>query len=163
MPIPPIVRFWKHVDKNGSVPTHHPELGKCWLWLGHKVKGHGQFYISRDIPKGYAHRFSFEFFVGPIPKDKEIDHICHNRACVNPSHLRLATDAENVCNQLMHKDNKHGLKGIKWSPHGKKWQARIQINKRTIHLGVFPTPEAAHEAYCKAAVRYHGEFANPGA
>jgi hypothetical protein len=63
---------------------------------------------------------------------------------------------------LMHRDNQFGLKGIKRSKHGKKWQARIQVDKKTIHLGAFSTPEEAHQAYCDAAFKYFGEFANPG-
>jgi len=44
----------------------------------------------------YAHRFSYEYFVGPIPHNKEIDHICRVRHCVNPAHLRTVSHRENV-------------------------------------------------------------------
>lgn len=66
----------------------------CWHWTGHiNHKGYGDFYVNHHHVK--AHRFAYKFFVGPIPLGLQIDHWCRNRACVNPSHLRLVTNREN--------------------------------------------------------------------
>ena len=44
----------------------------------------------------YAHRWSYEYFVGSIPKDLTIDHLCRNTLCVNPKHLDPVTRKENI-------------------------------------------------------------------
>lgn len=78
-------RFWDKVDLNGD----------CWLWLGNlDRKGYGRF--SFNVSGSLAHRFSYMVHVGPIGKGLTIDHICRVRKCVNPSHLRVLTNTENV-------------------------------------------------------------------
>jgi hypothetical protein len=99
-------RFWEKVNKNGPIPADRPELGPCWLWTGcitqdtaaHKG-GYGRFWLYRpaqpfkQIP---AHRYAYEQLVGPIPPTLEPDHLCRNRACVNPGHIEPVTRRENV-------------------------------------------------------------------
>lgn len=48
----------------------------------------------------YAHRLSYELFVGPIPDGYELDHLCRNRGCVNPAHLEAVTHRVNVLRGL---------------------------------------------------------------
>ncbi|HEY8766071.1 MAG TPA: HNH endonuclease signature motif containing protein [Dehalococcoidia bacterium] len=69
----------------------------CWPWTGviHPL-GYGHVNIPGTRNPQMAHRASYEFFVGPIPDGLELDHLCRNRGCVNPSHLEPVTHLENV-------------------------------------------------------------------
>lgn len=66
----------------------------CWLWEG-ALKDNG--YAPFTYPGGqYAHRFSYEFFVGDISPDMELDHLCRVRHCANPHHLEVVSSQENT-------------------------------------------------------------------
>lgn len=146
-------RFWAKVNK---IPDG------CWLWTAAQFKptGYGQFRFEGTSEK--AHRISYEILVGPIPEGMELDHTCHNRLCVNPEHLRLATRLQNARNTRIHSNNKCGFKGVCWSPRLKKWRATIYKDGKQCHLGMYPTPEEAHEAYKIAAKDAHLEFYDEG-
>lgn len=78
-------RFWDKVEKTES----------CWNWTAYKDRdGYGHF--KTDKISHYAHRFSYELFKNKIPQDKELDHLCRNRKCVNPNHLEVVTHKENM-------------------------------------------------------------------
>ena len=68
----------------------------CWEWqaTGHP-RGYGYFWPHGKIWQ-YAHRYSYELFVGPIPPGLSIDHLCRNPKCVRPDHLEPVTQRENV-------------------------------------------------------------------
>jgi hypothetical protein len=75
------------------------ELTGCWNWTGRKFEN-GYSLFNLKLPDGrwrnrYAHRVSYEFFVGPVPEGLELDHLCNNKICVSPEHLEPVTSAEN--------------------------------------------------------------------
>lgn len=83
------VRFWRYVDKSDG----------CWLWTGKSLnkKGYGQIQIGGQGTKHIlAHRLSYEIHCGPIPDGMVVMHSCDNPGCVNPDHLSLGTQSQNI-------------------------------------------------------------------
>lgn len=67
----------------------------CWDWDGaHFKTGYAETWDGRRPL--YAHRVSYELWVGPIPDGFVIDHLCRNRGCVNPEHLEAVSQRTNI-------------------------------------------------------------------
>lgn len=77
--------FWSRVDRTPA----------CWLWTGSLQEGYGRLkLVGGKVAR--AHRVSYELENGPIAEGMVIDHLCRNRACVNPSHLEAVSDRVNI-------------------------------------------------------------------
>lgn len=66
----------------------------CWEWTGH-IEPDGYGLVRREGKNLRAHRFVFMMFKGEISQGLQLDHLCRNRRCVNPSHLEPVTHREN--------------------------------------------------------------------
>lgn len=77
-------RFFQKVQKTEG----------CWLWTAALSHGYGRF-MRDDRTAAGAHRWSYEYHVGPIPDGLVLDHLCRTPACVNPAHLEPVTQGVN--------------------------------------------------------------------
>lgn len=82
--------------KSVELITSNIEISKgCWLWAGSKnADGYGT--VSLNGKNQKAHRVSYEVFNGPIPSNMVVMHKCDRPACVNPEHLTLGVQSDNV-------------------------------------------------------------------
>lgn len=84
---PAIDRFTEKVTPNDA---------GCHEWTADvSNSGYGRFWVEGK-QKALAHRWSYEYHIGPIPDGLVIDHLCRNKLCVNPSHLEPVTYSENA-------------------------------------------------------------------
>lgn len=147
----PEVRFWAKVDKSGG----------CWEWLGGtNGYGYGRFrFSSRKYEP--AHRISFSLS-NPLDELPDVlDHICHNRKCVNPEHLRGATKKENGENRSLESTySKSGVRNVYWHERAGKWTVHIRHAGKTIYGGLFVELEDAKQAAIELRMKYftHSEM-----
>lgn len=107
-PKDPIKRFFKFVTKTKA----------CWIWKGNGKKFYGIFHIGPHPRHTMGpHRFSYLIHVGPIPKGHFVCHHCDNMRCVNPKHLFIGTQKQNMKDKVKKgrqaKGSKHGMSKLK--------------------------------------------------
>lgn len=114
----PTERFSHYVNKNGPSHPYTSALGQCWLWTGTlDRKGYGQFSIRSELqaflehgPRVVkAHRFAYEIAFHTDPGTMFVCHTCDNPTCVNPAHLFLGTNSDNMLDCVRKGRHKHCL------------------------------------------------------
>lgn len=81
-----IDNFWNRVAKSTD--------DECWEWTGRSRKGYGL--VDYHDHKYTAHRIAYYLYYGEYPKGKIVMHLCNNKKCCNPSHLKLGTNRDNI-------------------------------------------------------------------
>lgn len=132
-----VERFVSKVDKTDT----------CWIWQAATSSfGYGNFNLAgRSVG---AHRFSWVLENGPIPEGMFVDHLCHTRNCVNPSHLRIATRKQNGEHRKgPNRGSQSGILGVSWSSSRKRWKGTVCHMGRNYHTGWY-----ASKADCEQSV-----------
>lgn len=136
--------------------VYERENGRKW----HAFRGgNGIWYASRksSFPKQKTILLHREIM--NAPPDMQVDHINRNGLDCRRENMRLCSHIENQYNKDTYLNNKSGYKGIRWHKRDKRWQARITVDRKVIHIGYFVTAEEAARAYDEAARKHHGRFA----
>jgi hypothetical protein len=91
------------MDHEGFLNRVYPEPNTgCWIWSGRVGRdGYGEIHPSKNHPEKNisflrAHRYSYHFYNGPFDDERLVLHKCDVRCCVNPNHLYLGDQAQNV-------------------------------------------------------------------
>ena len=118
------------------------------------LQGNGARAIQLFGEKFLEHRLAWWIFYGSKPK-YELDHINGDRADNRIKNLRDVSHSENLQNRRMKSTKGSHVPFLGVSRKRNKFEARITVNRKHIHLGVADSPEEAYEIYKAAKARYH--------
>ena len=149
-------------DPDTGVFTRIIRRGKAETRVCNCKTAAGYVLIGYKCKRHYAHRLAFVYMTGDWPIG-EVDHINNIPDDNRFSNLREATRRQNCANMAARVTSRSGVKGVYFTHNCplNPWRAEIYLG-RNIFLGNFPTIEAASNAYAKAALQEHGEFAKYG-
>lgn len=105
--------------------------GSCWVFNGTKAtKGYGSIRIEGRNFR--AHRIALEVRLGRRLMPSEVaDHVCGNRGCVNPLHLRAVSQKDNVAYQTrLRENNKSGYRNVSWDANRGRWRVAVKRDDR---------------------------------
>lgn len=122
--------------------------------VGENVDSRGYHRLQVGGRRYKAHRIAWLMMTG-AEAPLGIDHINGKPGDNRWGNLRLATQAQNLQNTAIRRNNASGYPGVHWFKHLKKWRAKIMLNRVEHTLGYFDDPAEAAEAYRKAKAELH--------
>jgi hypothetical protein len=135
------IRFMNHGMENFWLKVRKTD--SCWEWTS-PASGNGYGKYKHGGAMRLAHRLSYEMSHGDIPPGLQVDHTCHNLLCVNPAHLRLASNALNAQNRAGARvGSKSGVRGVHWETRENRWRASGVVDGKRSFLGYFSTVKEA--------------------
>jgi hypothetical protein len=173
-PLPSAESLWERFDYQpltGQLIWRNPPANKKFLLgrpAGYQTSGYTWIQLRPEPGPYAAHRLVWRWITGVDPLGLEVDHANMVKTDNRFSNLRLATDS----GQSRNTPKRHTWRGLPTRSRLKgvcftrqksgsiSICAKIKVNGKSIHIGVYPSEEAAHSAYCEAAKRLHGEFAS---
>jgi len=147
-PVPSADWFWKQTKPNGD----------CREWkLAINSDGYGSVSVLGRTVK--AHRYAYMLSGAELPDSAAIDHICRNKRCVEPRHLRIATKKQNAENVGLRSDNSSGVRGVSWVKSRGRWVVTVGHNGKHINGGYFEDLDSAgrRARELRAALYTHAE------
>lgn len=145
-----------------AIAARTSRQGECLIWTGSTSRGgYGQINIGGRPRR--VHRYVWEKANGPIPEGMFIDHICHERACVELSHLRLATRSQNNAYRVGSRRDRLEPLPRNVERNGRGYAVRIASGGKRRYYGTFPTVEEAAAVADRERRRLFGEFAGGSA
>lgn len=122
------------------------DLAACWKWRGSVSElGYGAFWFDGAMRP--AHRVTYELLIGPVPDGLELDHLCRNRGCVNPSHVEPVTHQENCARKPAWPACKWGHERVIGQPcrtckreEGERYRRAKGMKTRAEHLATLGAP-----------------------
>lgn len=155
-PTPPPLHYATPSERLAEL--HERTEDGCMIYTGPLNRG-GYGVINTKLSQSkLAHRVAWELVHGLIPEDREIDHICRNRACINVEHLRVVTRVQNLQNHSgapLPTNKTSGVRGVSWSKRRKKWEVTVYLDRAVVFHAFFDDLAAAGEAARDARVRFY--------
>ena len=133
-----------------------------WKWYLMINKQRGKYYVQARVKNenGFFETILMHRLILSISDPKIfVDHKFGDGLDNRKENLRICTNAENLRNKNIQKNNISGYKGVSWNARAKKYQAQIQIDRKIKYLGLFTCPIEGAKAYNEAALIHHGKFA----
>lgn len=138
------------------IDTEDLEKVKAYTWHAYKSSDGERYYAkSSKNENGTCFPIRLHRLIADPPEGFYVDHINHNTLDNRKSNLRVVTNKENMQNRRgAQRNSRSGIRGIQWDNLRQKWRARITLNGKGIHIGVFEDLEEAKKAVSEARRKY---------
>lgn len=146
-------------DPKAALAAYTKRDGECLVWT-RALSPDGYAVMKAGGRSDQAHRVAWALTHGPIPDGMQVDHICHNRACVEMSHLRLASWSENQWNRKG-STSATGHRNV-YAAKGGGYYVQIRHHSKKISFGSYSNLSDAAEAARRGRRELFGDFAGKG-